>query len=272
MKVVMLLTGDSTVDTSNLDIKLVKDLEKIKNDKWLATFSTKPRNESSSLNIDDDNKNNNYNNYDKNQEKRPLQPLCDSSPTNCGGASNEESEKFLDRCKNSNKMFHIEEIYNSEHKQNALDLISKIVWYRKNYFKSLISILPILDDFQEQNRYGFIANNLVSFVTFQNQAVFKLKKELNNQMNLWIATTSTKSRNDVSAQTASSNMDNEKIKSKLDEFIANIDINDFLGEKFDFLFGRWLDSDNDLKEPLSKFYRDIYKQINEPHLYELLDN
>ena len=33
-----------------------------------------------------------------------------------------------------------------------------------------------------------------------------------------------------------------------------------------------LDPENDLKEPLSKFYRDIYKQINEPHLYELLDN
>lgn len=39
-----------------------------------------------------------------------------------------------------------------------------------------------------------------------------------------------------------------------------------------FLFGRWLDSDNDLKEPLSKFYRDIYKQITEPHLYDLLEN
>ncbi len=48
-------------------------------------------------------------------------------------------------------------------------------------------------------------------------------------------------------------------------------LNDFLGENFEFLLGHWLDSENDLKEPLSKFYRDIYKQITEPHLYELLE-
>ena len=34
----------------------------------------------------------------------------------------------------------------------------------------------------------------------------------------------------------------------------------------------WVGSENDLKEPLSKFYRDIYKQITEPHLYKLLTN
>ena len=33
-----------------------------------------------------------------------------------------------------------------------------------------------------------------------------------------------------------------------------------------------LDKENDLKEPLSKFYRDIYKQITEPHLYDLLED
>ena len=49
-------------------------------------------------------------------------------------------------------------------------------------------------------------------------------------------------------------------------------IDDFLGENFEFLFGHWLDLENDLKEPLSKFYRDIYKQITEPHLYDLLEN
>ena len=54
------------------------------------------------------------------------------------------------------------------------------------------------------------------------------------------------------------------------KFGQDISLDDLLGENFEFLFGRWLEPENDLKEPLSKFYRDIYKQITEPHLYEPL--
>lgn len=100
-----------------------------------------------------------------------------------------EKDEYLNRCRNSNKMFHLEELYDFYHRQNAVDLINKIVWFRNNYFKSVANIL-------------------------------KLKKPL--------------------------------------------------GKAFEFLFGRWLDKDNDLKEPLSKFYRDIYEQITNPQLYEPL--
>ena len=99
----------------------------------------------------------------------------------------EEMNSYIERCINSNTMFHLEELYNEYHHQNAVDLVNKVVWFRDNYLKSTSNIL---------------------------------KKTL--------------------------------------------------GENFHFLFGRWLNKDNDLKEPLSKFYRDIYEQITDPHIYEPL--
>ena len=50
----------------------------------------------------------------------------------------------------------------------------------------------------------------------------------------------------------------------------NIALKNLLDSDFEFLFGRWFESENDLKEPLSKFYRYIYEQITEPHVYKPL--
>lgn len=231
MKVVMFLTGDSTVDTSDLDIRLVKDIEKIKKEKSnnnrIDTPISAACNEDLNSNkvFDNISDTSNINDYNS---KIPLPAKADIPLYESGYL---EDDGFIERCKNSNKIFHIEDIYNSEHKQNALDLISKIVWYRKNYIKSLNSILSLLEDNYVLKKHWLCNSQLLSFIAFFNQ--------INSQL-----------KNDG----------------------KNIDINNFLGDNFDFLFGRWLDPDNDLKEPLSKFHRDIYKQITEPHLYELLES
>lgn len=47
---------------------------------------------------------------------------------------------YLDRCRKSNDIFHIEKLYNQAHKQNAKDLIKKIVWFKENYFKTTNSV------------------------------------------------------------------------------------------------------------------------------------
>ena len=114
-----------------------------------------------------------------------------------------------------------------------MDLLNKIVWYRKNYIKSLNSILPLFDDNLELKTFSSESNQLFALINYFN----RIRKKLNVK------------------------------------FGQDINIDDLLGENFEFLFGRWLYPDNDLKEPLSKFYRDIYEQITDPHIYEpLMDN
>lgn len=126
-------------------------------------------------------------------------------------------KSYLKRCRNSNIMFKIEYIYNEYHHDNAVDLVNKIVWFRKNYAKSWANIL-------------------------------KLQREYDNA--LPIAT-------------------NDSIRSNENQIY---NLKNILGVDFNYLFGHWLDKENDLKEPLSKFYRDIYNQVTEPHIYKPLMN
>lgn len=126
-------------------------------------------------------------------------------------------KSYLKRCRNSNTMFKIEYIYNEYHHDNAVDLVNKIVWFRKNYAKSWANILKL------QREY----NNALPIAT--NDSICPNENQIYNLKNI-------------------------------------------LGVDFNYLFGHWMDKENDLKEPLSKFYRDIYEQVIEPHIYKPLMN
>lgn len=135
-----------------------------------------------------------------------------------------EKEVFVQRCINSKNIFHIEEIYNQIYKQNAIDLVNKVVWFRKNYIRSLCEILKLVSTSHKN------LNQVINSPYLQYLYNYIKNNEING--------------------------------SQIERILQN---------DFEIIFGRWLNEENDLKEPLSKFYRDIYNQIRKPSLaYESL--
>lgn len=141
----------------------------------------------------------------------------------------DEENDYLKKCRNSNKMFHLEEIYNEFHHQNAVDLVNKYVWFKKSYLNSFKEILS------------------------------NTKKDHDKLKNI---------------------IEHSPILTAIKTYIESIkkadnktDLKKILDKDFNYLFGNWYEPNNDLKEPLSKFYRDIYEQITDPQIYKpLMEN